>query len=60
MLKICLICKVVFGCYRDRAMRACDFCDLSCRMRKQSVPVDVPLVCHGVCDACLPNRTRFS
>jgi hypothetical protein len=60
MLKVCLICKEVFGCYRDKAIRACDFCDLSCKLRKQNMPVDASRVSHGVCDTCLPNRTRFS
>lgn len=60
MIKVCLICKAVFGCYRDKAMRACDLCDLSCQVRKERIPADTPRVCHGVCDACLPNRTQFS
>ena len=59
MLKVCLVCKEVFGCYRDKATRACDYCDLACQIRKQRVPDDTPSVSHGVCDACLPNRTKF-
>ncbi len=59
MLKVCLICKMVFGCYRDRATRTCDQCELSCEMRKKDEPPDMQHVCHGVCDSCLPNRTRF-
>jgi hypothetical protein len=60
MLKVCLICKTVFGCSREKAARNCDYCDLSCPVRKGSVPPDTQQVSHGVCDACLPNRTRFS
>ena len=59
MLKVCLICKTVFGCYRDKAARICDYCDLPCQIRKQNIPADIPRVSHGVCDTCLPHRTRF-
>jgi hypothetical protein len=60
MLKVCLICKAVFGCNSDKLRLTCDYCTNPCQFRRQAISADVASVSHGVCDACRPNRTKFS
>ncbi|MGD0229669.1 MAG: hypothetical protein ABSC19_04825 [Syntrophorhabdales bacterium] len=59
MLRVCVICKTVFGCYRGKAAHRCDSCELSCEVGKRAVPRET-MASHGMCDACFENRPKLS
>ncbi len=51
MLRVCAVCKKIFGCYRGLERRDCDSCDLVCRSRNR-IAGDGQAASHGLCDSC--------
>ena len=58
MLRVCMMCHEIIGCYHEGNKHGCDYCDLPCLFQKK-IDMDRIKVSHGMCESCFRNRSKL-
>ena len=54
IFRVCMKCKMVFGCVDKHDIKKCVYCALKCNRNKDPLQVT-----GGICDTCWDYRTFF-